>query len=96
MLDFARNQGTLGLYWDNIEKRVFWIEIENGIKDIKEGPLSLVPKYGLPLKTTPLTFNTITPADSLIDIFERIEDMLSKTHSLQRTSIAGSRLWIIG
>lgn len=76
MLDFARNQGTLGLYWDNIEKRVFWIEIENGIKDIKEGPLSLVPKYGLPLKTTPLTFNTITPADSLIDIFERIEDIL--------------------
>lgn len=47
MLDFAKRQDTLGLYWDNIEKRIFWIEIENGIKDIKEGPLSFVPKYGV-------------------------------------------------
>lgn len=76
MLDFAKRQDTLGLYWDNIEKRIFWIEIENGIKDIKEGPLSFVPKYGVSIKTTPLTFNTIEPADSLIDAFERIEDIL--------------------
>ena len=76
MLDFAKRQDTLGLYWDNIEKRVFWIEVINNIKEIKEGPLSFVPKYGVPIKTTPLTFNTIEPADSLIDIFERIEDIL--------------------
>ena len=76
MLDFAKHQDTLGLYWDNIEKRIFWIEIENGIKDIKEGPLSFVPKYGVSIKTAPLTFNTIEPADSLIDAFERIEDIL--------------------
>ena len=76
MLDFAKRQDTLGLYWDNIEKRVFWIEVENGVKDIKEGPLSFVPKYGVSIKTTPLTFNTIEPADSLIDAFERIEDIL--------------------
>lgn len=76
MLDFAKKQDTLGLYWDNIEKRVFWIEIVNGIKEIKEGPLTYVPKFGLPIKTTPLTFNTIAPAESLIDIFDRIEDIL--------------------
>lgn len=76
MLDFAKKQSTLGLYWDNIEKRVFWIEVANGIKDIKEGPLSFVPKFGLSIETKPLTFNTIVPADSLVDIFERIEDIL--------------------
>lgn len=76
MLDFARRQSTLGLYWDNIEKRVFWIEICNGIKDIKEGPLSFVPKFGLPIETTPLTFNSISPAESLVDIFDRIENIL--------------------
>ena len=54
MLDFAKRQDTLGLYWDNIEKRVFWIEVINNIKEIKEGPLSFVPKYGVPIKTTPL------------------------------------------
>ncbi|MDR3897280.1 MAG: N-6 DNA methylase, partial [Oscillospiraceae bacterium] len=76
MLDFAKKQSTLGLYWDNIEKRVFWIEVTDGIKEIKEGPLTFVPKFGLPIKTTPLTFNTIEPADSLTETFERIEDIL--------------------
>ncbi|ARE59792.1 hypothetical protein ADH75_10600 [Flavonifractor plautii] len=76
MLDFEKKQSTIGLYWDNIEKRVFWIEIKDDIKEIKEGPLSFIPKFGLPIKTTPLTFNTIEPVDSLIDTFERIEDIL--------------------
>lgn len=76
MLDFAKKQSTLGLYWDNIEKRVFWIEVTDGIKEIKEGPLTFVPKFGLPIKTTPLTFNTIEPVDSLTETFERIEDIL--------------------
>jgi len=76
MLDFAKKLSTLGLYWDNIEKRVFWVELENGIKETKEGPLSFVPAFGLPITTTPLTFNTIYPAASLIDAFNRIEDIL--------------------
>lgn len=76
MLDFAKRQDTLGLYWDNVEKRVFWTEVINGIRETKEGPLSFVPKFGVPIKTTPLTFNTITPVDSLIDTFDRIEDIL--------------------
>lgn len=76
MLDFAKNQNTLGLYWDNIEKRVFWIEIANGIKEIKQGPISFVPAYGFPISTVPLTFNTIEPASSLIDVFSRIENIL--------------------
>ncbi len=76
MLDFAKRQDTLGLYWDNVEKRVFWAEIIHGIRETKEGPLSFVPKFGVPIKTTPLTFNTIAPVDSLIDTFDRIEDIL--------------------
>lgn len=37
MLDFAKSQDTMGLYWDNIEKRVFWIEFENGVKGDQRG-----------------------------------------------------------
>ena len=37
MLDFAIKQNTLALYWDNLDKRVFWMEINNGVKEIKEG-----------------------------------------------------------
>ena len=35
ILNFAKLLNTIGLYWDNIEKRVFWIEIENNRKELK-------------------------------------------------------------
>ena len=76
MLDFAINQNTIGLYWDNIDRRVFWIEINNNIKEIKEGPVTFIPSFGLSVKTVPLTFDTIEPSDNLIDTFSRIEDIL--------------------
>lgn len=76
MLDFAIKQNTLALYWDNLDKRVFWMEINNGVKEIKEGPISFLPKFGLTIETTPLTFNTIESVDSLIEVFTRIEDIL--------------------
>ena len=76
MLDFASNQNTIGLYWDNIDKRVFWIEINNNIKEIKEGPISFLPKFGNTIQTVPLTFESIEPCDSLLDVFSKIEDIL--------------------
>ena len=76
ILDFATNQNTIGLYWDNIDRRVFWIEIKDNIKEIKEGPVTFIPPFGLTVKTVPLTFETIEPTDNLIDTFSRIEDIL--------------------
>lgn len=76
MLDFAINQNTIGLYWDNIDRRVFWIDIVDNKKEIKEGPISFIPPFGLSVKTNPLTFKTIEPAENLLDTFERIEDIL--------------------
>lgn len=76
LLDFAKNANTIALYWDNIDKRVFWNEISNGVKETKEGPLTFIPEFGCKIKTIPLTFDTISPVDSLIKIFERIEDIL--------------------
>lgn len=76
MLDFAVHNSTIGLYWDNIEQRVFWIETENDKKSIKEGPLSYLPTYGSQIKAVSLTFNDLEPADSLLEIFSRLEDIL--------------------
>lgn len=76
MLDFAIHNSTIGLYWDNIEQRVFWIETENDKKSIKEGPLSYLPTYGSQIKAVSLTFNDLKPADSLLEIFSRLEDIL--------------------
>lgn len=76
MLNFAKLLTTVGLYWDNIEKRVFWIEIEDNKKEIKEGALSNLPKFGMPVKTAPLTFNTIQPTKSLLNDFAKIDNIL--------------------
>lgn len=78
MLDFAINTSTVGLYWDNIEQRVFWLESEDDKKIIKEGPLSYLPPYGSQIKAVMLTFNDLKPAESLLDTFSRLEDILHK------------------
>lgn len=76
MLDFARLERTIGLYWDNIEQRVFWYEKEKGKKELKEGPISFIPAFGDNIKTKPLTFGDTYPSDSLLETFSRIEDIL--------------------
>ena len=76
MLDFAKNLETIGLYWDNLEHRVFWTELVNGVKETKEGPLSYIPPYGQKLNVKPLTYGTLKTPESLTNIFDRIEDIL--------------------
>ena len=76
MLDFAKRTKTVALYWDNVDRRVFWNEIIDGQKVTKEGPLSFLPSFGCAIETKPLAFENIEPVDSLIDVFKRIEDIL--------------------
>ncbi len=76
MLDFAKLDKCLGLYWDNIEQRVFWQEVKKGKREVKEGPLTFLPDFGNDIQTKPITFNDTKPSDSLIEVFERIEDIL--------------------
>lgn len=76
MLDFAKLDKCIGLYWDNVEQRVFWQESLSGKRKVKEGPLSFLPDFGNNIQTKPITFNDTAPSDSLIEVFERIEDIL--------------------
>ncbi len=76
MLDFSKLDKCVGLYWDNIEQRVFWQETVNKVREIKEGPISFIPSFGDDVRTKPITFNDTLPSDSLLDTFSRIEDIL--------------------
>lgn len=76
LLDFAKRDDCLALYWDNVDQRVFWQERAAGVRSTKEGPLPILPKYGRAIHIKPLTFTDLKPADNLIDIFERIENIL--------------------
>jgi type I restriction enzyme M protein len=76
LLDFARREDALAVYWDNVDQRLFWHERTRGIRSTKEGLLALLPRYGNRLHIKPITFSDLKPADNLMDIFSRIENML--------------------
>ncbi|MEV0538222.1 N-6 DNA methylase [Nocardia salmonicida] len=76
MLDFALRDDCVALYWDDVEQRVFWIERKKGVKEHKEGPASDLPGYGHRPGSRMLTFNSIDPTKPLLQLFERVEDIL--------------------
>ncbi len=76
LLDFAKLQKCIALYWDNVDQRVFWYDYQKKKKIIKEGALVLLPKFGRDINVKPLTFADLTPTDELTDLFDRIADLL--------------------
>jgi len=76
LLDFAKQQNCIALYWDNVDQRVFWYDYLNKKKHIKEGSLALLPKYGRNINVKPLCFDDLRATDELTDLFDRIENML--------------------
>lgn len=83
MLDFAARMDCVGLYWDNIQQRVFWKKLHKGIIQVNEGPIGYLPDYGNSVLAKALTFNSINPTDSLQSVFDRIEDILHGTSVAQ-------------
>lgn len=76
LLDFAKLQPCIAVYWDNVDHRVFWAEWEGNKKLVKEGPLAFLPTYGHPIHVHPLRFENLNAVDNLIALFDRIEDIL--------------------
>lgn len=76
LLDFAKRDDCIAVYWDNVDQRVFWSERNAGVRFTKEGPLPVLPKHGRTIHIKAMAFDDLKPADNLIDIFERIEIIL--------------------
>lgn len=76
LLDFAKHQKSIALYWDNVDQRVFWYEYAGEKRTIKEGALVLLPKFGRDISVKPICFNDLHPTDELTDLFDRIADIL--------------------
>jgi type I restriction enzyme M protein len=76
LLDFAKLEKCIALYWDNVDQRIFWTENLKGKKETKEANLTLLPKYGAAVKLKPITFEQTTPTSNLIELFDRIEVLL--------------------
>jgi len=65
---------TLGVYWDDIEQRFFYRQIEGRRSTIHDAPISKIPDWGSSVGSIQLTFNDLDPAKDLVRIFDEIED----------------------
>ncbi len=77
MLDFARNQSCVAVYWDNVDQKVFWREADDdGVITEHEGPIEVLPGFGHAPGAKPMELKDLRTDVPLRDIFVRIENTL--------------------
>jgi type I restriction enzyme M protein len=76
LLDFAKRDDSIAIYWDDTEQRVFWNERKGGKRTTKEGPLALLPQYGQQILAKAIPFSATVPSDNLLTLFSKIENLL--------------------
>jgi type I restriction enzyme M protein len=76
LLDFAQLDRCVALYWDNVDHRIFWQCWNKGKRFKRNGPINLLPVYGDKISVSYLKIKDLEPSNSLITLFERVEDIL--------------------
>lgn len=75
-LNFLPDTRSMGLYWDDIEQRVFYKRMHGNLQQIIEAPLSYLPDFGAPLEISQLRYNDLETQAALLPLFKRIEDAI--------------------
>lgn len=74
-MDFLPDQSALGMYWDDVEQRLFYKKTEAGKTKTRETAAALLPPWGKPLGVPKLTSGDLRPTNLRV-VFEKIEDRL--------------------
>jgi type I restriction enzyme M protein len=75
-LNFLPNTRSLGVYWDDIEQRIFYKKQFGSRQQVIEAPLNYLPTYGTPLHVTNLRYNDLEILPELLPLFRRMEDSI--------------------
>lgn len=75
-LNQVQNLTALGVYWDDIEQRFFYRDIQNDIVRVMEAPINKIPFWGSVVGSTSLFYGDLDPAKDLVRVFDEIEDSL--------------------
>ena len=67
---------ALGVYWDDVEQRFFYRELEGSLTTIREAPISKMPRWMEGVGSTFLTFADLVPSADLSGAFDKLEDCL--------------------
>jgi len=75
-LDFLHNIRAFGIYWDDIQQRLFYRTEKEGKTKTHEVPIAFLPPWGQSLGSTTLLRKNLEPPKNLLRLFKQIEDTL--------------------
>lgn len=75
-LSMLPDMNAMGVYWDDVEQRFFYRQLENNFATIREAPISKMPRWLEDIGSTLLTFADLRPSVDLSGAFDKMEDCL--------------------
>lgn len=75
-LSFIPSMSALGVYWDDIQQRLFYRTLKDGLAQPHETSLAFLPPWGQKLSSTTLLRKNLEPPRNLLKLFSQIEDAL--------------------
>ena len=75
-LSLLPDMNALGVYWDDVEQRFFYRELEGSLATIREAPISKMPRWMEGIGSTSLTFADLGTSADLSGAFDKMEDCL--------------------
>ncbi len=75
-LDFVKDTSALGIYWDDVEQRLFYKTVKGTKTTTHETTAAVLPLWGAKLGTPKLKVADLRPSNNLRGLFEKIEDSL--------------------
>lgn len=80
-LGFLPNLRSMGVYWDDVEQRIFYKRLFGSRQQVIEAPLSYLPNYGASIEITQLRYNDLETLPELLPLFRRMEDSIHSFES---------------
>lgn len=75
-LSLLPDMNALGVYWDDVEQRFFYRELEGSLATIREAPISKIPRWMEGVGSTLMTFADLVPSADLSGAFDKMENCL--------------------
>lgn len=75
-MDFLQDISAYGVYWDDVEQRLYYRTLHGTRTTPHEAPIAVLPRWGQALESRRLKVADLRPTTDLRGIFEKIEDRL--------------------
>ena len=75
-LSLLPDLNAMGVYWDDVEQRFLYREVEGSFATIREAPISKMPRWREGVGSTVLAYSDLVPSADLSGAFDKMEDCL--------------------